>query len=104
KRVVGEGEGGDGRSVIVLRIDESPARGVRLPDIPRIVAHYVAIDAADAARDDLVGKLLDCRERVAGDRADAVGNGAGGGMSIAAALIYLSPAIPARSIPSTPSP
>ena len=53
--------------------------------IPGVVADDVAIDALDSARGDLVGQVLDGGQRIAGDRAHAVGNGARGQIGIAAA-------------------
>ena len=83
--VVGQGERGDRRTVVRLRIVDAPARGVRLPDIPGVVADDVAIDALDSARRDLVGQVLDGGQRIAGERTHAIGNGARGQIGIAAA-------------------
>ena len=63
EHVIGEGEGGDGRAIVGLRIVHGPAGGVGLPDVPGIVADDVAIDALDAARHQLGGEVLDGGER-----------------------------------------
>ena len=85
KHVIGEREGGNGRAVVGLRIVDAPADGVWLPDVPGIVADDVAIDALDSARDDLVGQVLDSGERIAGEGAHAIRNGARGQVGVAAA-------------------
>src|ERR1019366_3253266 len=85
KHVVGEGEGGNGRAIVGLRIVNRPTFGVGLPDVPGVVANDVAIDATDARGDQLIGQVLDGGERVAGDGAHTVGNGARGEIGVAAA-------------------
>ena len=83
--VVGQGEGGNRRTVVGLRIVDAPAGGIRLPEIPGVVADDVAIDALDAARGDLAGQVLDGGQGIAGERTHAIGNGARGQIGIAAA-------------------
>ena len=85
EHVIGEGERGDRRTIVGLRIVDAPADGVRLPDVPGVVADDVAIDALDSARDDLVGQVLDGGQRIAGEGAHAIRNGARGQVGVAAA-------------------
>ena len=83
--VVGQGEGGNRGAVVRLRIVDAPAGGIRLPEIPGVVADDVAIDALDSARGDLARQVLDGGQGIAGERTHAIGNGARGQIGIAAA-------------------
>ena len=56
KAVVVERQCGDRRAVVGLRVFDAPADGVRLPDVPGVVADDVARDALHAARGDLAGR------------------------------------------------
>ena len=85
EHVIREGEGGDGRAIVGLRVVHRPAGGVGLPDVPGIVADDVAVDAFDAARHQLGGQVLDGDEGIAGERTHAIRNGARGQIGVAAA-------------------
>ena len=84
--VIGQGESGNRRPVVRLGIVHSPAAGVGLPRVPGVVAGDAAFDAAQSAGHELPGKVLDRGERIPGNRAHAVGDGAGGEIRVAAAI------------------